>query len=194
MTEGLIKTALLGCLLGIIGVPGRALAVQVPGGADSVKVRALATPANPRAGDQVSIAVALEHAAGFHSWPHEPVVPPELEGLMPIATTIEVVSLPEGVVVEGIQWPAPVPVIVRYTRGPVLLLAYMDTVIAQLRLRLESDQPAERTSVGLRVRYQACDQRVCYPPRTVGVQVPLWHAPHRGASPGAGQPPAKDRP
>jgi len=177
MTERLIKTALLGCVLAIIGVPGTALGVQVPSGADSVKVRALATPANPRAGDQVSIAVALEHAAGFHSWPNEPVVPPELEGLMPIATTIEVVSLPEGVVVEGIQWPAPVPVIVRYTRGPVLLLAYKDTVVAQLRLRLESDQRAQRTSVGLRVRYQACDERICYPLRTVDVLAPLWHSP-----------------
>ncbi len=182
MTEGLIKAALLGCLLGIIGVPSPAHGVQVPGGADSVKVRALATPANPQAADQVSVAVALEHAAGFHSWPHEPVVPPELRGVMPIATTIEVVSLPEGGVVEDIRWPAPVPVIVRYTRGPVLLLAYTDTTVAQVRLRLESDQPAEGANVGLRVRFQACDQRVCYPPRTVDVLVPLWHAPTRRES------------
>jgi DsbC/DsbD-like thiol-disulfide interchange protein len=182
MTNGLTKTALLGSLLGIIGVPGTALGTQLPGGADSVKVRALATPANPQAGDQVSVAVALEHAAGFHSWPHEPVVPPELRGVMPIATTIEVLSLPEGAVVEEIQWPAPVPVIVRYTRGPVLLLAYTDTAVAQLRLRLESDQPAEGTSVALRVRYQACDERVCYPPKTVGLVVPLWHGPARDDS------------
>jgi hypothetical protein len=96
MNATLAGAALLGSLAVILGAPDTARAVQVPGGADSVKVRAAAEPAVAHPGGEVSIAVVLEHAAGFHSWPHEPVVPPEFAAVNPIATTIEVTSLPEG--------------------------------------------------------------------------------------------------
>jgi thiol:disulfide interchange protein DsbD len=173
MITALAKVALLGCLAVILGAPGTARAAQIPGGADSVKVRAHAEPAEVPLGEPVTIAVILDHAAGFHSWPHEPVIPPEFEGVMPIATTIEVTSLPEGAVVEGIDWPDPVPVTVRYTRRPVELLSYVDAAVAHIRLRLSSQASPGDASVELRVRYQSCDERICYPPRTVEVVVPL---------------------
>jgi hypothetical protein len=173
MNATLAGAALLGSLAVILGAPDTARAVQVPGGADSVKVRAAAEPAVAHPGGEVSIAVVLEHAAGFHSWPHEPVVPPEFAAVNPIATTIEVTSLPEGAVVEGIEWPEPVPVIVRYTRRPVELLSYVDTTVAYVRLRLPGDGQLGDANVEIRVRHQSCDERFCYPPRTVTLSVPF---------------------
>jgi hypothetical protein len=163
---------LLGCLAIALGAP-EAAAAQVAGGADSVKVWAAAELAVAQPGGELSIAVALEHAADFHSWPHEPVVPPEFAALRPIATTIEVTSLPEGALVEGIEWPEPVAVIVRYTRRPVELLSYVDTAVAHLRLQLPRDAPLGEANVEIRVRYQACDSRYCYPPRSVTLSVPF---------------------
>ncbi len=147
----------------------------VRGGADSVSVRAAIeeNEAAAGSGDVVSIAVSFQHARGFHSWPNQPVVPPEFAGVNPIATTIEVVSLPEGAELAGIDWPEPVPLIVRYTGRPVKLLSYTDTAVAHVRLRFPADAPAGELVVELRVRYQSCDERVCYPPRTKVLSVPI---------------------
>lgn len=172
MNTSLAGVALLGFSALALGAPETA-AAQVPGGADSVKVRAVAEPAVAHPGDELSIAVVLEHAAGFHSWPHEPVVPPEFAAVNPIATTIEVISLPEGVVVEGVEWPEPVPVIARYTRRPVELLSYVDTAVAHVRLRVSSDAPPSEAKLEIRVRRQSCDARFCYPPRTVTLSIPF---------------------
>jgi hypothetical protein len=173
MITALARVASLGALAVTLGAPATGRADQVPGGADSVKVRADAEPAVAHPGDEVSIAVVLEHAAGFHSWPNEPVVPPEFAAVRPIATAIEVTSLPEGVAVKGIEWPEPVPVIVRYTRRPVELLSYADTAVAHVRLQLPRDAPLGQANVEIRVRHQSCDERFCYPPRTVALSIPF---------------------
>jgi thiol:disulfide interchange protein DsbD len=143
----------------------------VPGGADSVSVSATAQPAVVTPGATVTIAVTLSHARGFHTWPNEPIVPPEFEGVNAIATAIEVLALPEGAVEKGIEWPEPVPVTVRYTRKAVELLSYVGDATARLRVELAQDQPAGQAEVALEVRYQACDERVCYPPRTAELMV-----------------------
>jgi len=171
---------LLGWLAVTLGAPEAARALQVPGGADSVKVWVAAEPVVAHPGDEVSVAVALEHAPGFHSWPHEPVVPPQFAAVNPIATTIEVISLPEGVMVEGVEWPEAVPVVVRYTRRPVELQSYANTAVAHVRLRLSGDAPLGEESVVIRVRHQSCDERFCYAPRTVTLRFSLRIEPPGG--------------
>jgi hypothetical protein len=168
----------LSILLTGLAVPaGEAFAQAfVRGGADSVSVHAAVegrTREEP--GDVVAIAVAFRHAPGFHSWPNQPVVPPEFEGVNPIPTTIEVISLPAAVELEEIEWPEPVLLTVRYTGRPVQLLSYADTTVARVRLRLPGDAPADDPVVELEARYQSCDERVCYPPRTkrLRVQIPI---------------------
>ena len=56
---------------------------------------------------------------------------------------------------------------------PLVLLSFTDTAIAYLRLkRLEPGQSGD-PEVGLSVRYQACDERLCYPPKRVKLTVAL---------------------
>jgi thiol:disulfide interchange protein DsbD len=167
---------LASCVLAVLSTAAAAHA-QVPGGADSVKVRAYAEPATVRPGETLSIVVVLDHAAGFHTWPHEPVVPPEFEGLMPIATSVQASSLPEGAAVDVIRWPEPATVTVHYIRDPVELLVYAGEAVVRLDVRFATGTPDGAHSVELRVRYQACDERVCYPPKTVSLSVPFSLAP-----------------
>jgi DsbC/DsbD-like thiol-disulfide interchange protein len=180
-----IGCTLAGCVLALL-TTAAALDAQVPGGADSVKVRARADPATARPGAALAILVVLDHAAGFHTWPHEPVVPPEFEGLSPIATTIEAFALPKGAAVEGIRWPDPVTVTVYYIRDPVELPAYAGEAVVRLGLRTAADTPAGEQRVQLRVRYQACDERVCYPPKTVNLSVPFRLGPGETGPPEEG--------
>jgi hypothetical protein len=154
----------------------------VRGGADSVRVRVAGVKtveaARDGAGALLEIRVALDHARGFHSWPDEPVVPPELAGLNPIATSIEPVGLPAGVVVESIEWPDPVVVTVRYSGPPLELLSFMDTTVARVLVRLPpggisaGGVPPDATAT-LRVTLQSCDEEYCYPPRRLSLETPL---------------------
>lgn len=163
----------LACCVPAVLSTAAAVRAQVPGGADSVKVRAHADPAAIHPGEALSILVVLDHVAGFHTWPHDPVVPAEFEGLMPIATSVEAFALPKGVDVEEILWPEPVTVAVRYIGDPVELPAYAGEAVVRLVVRTAADTPEGKRRIELRVRYQACDERVCYPPKTVELSVPF---------------------
>lgn len=173
-------------LLVALATPTGLVAQGVRGGADSVRVSVanverLAVQDAEGNALLLEIRVAIDHAAGFHSWPDEPVVPPELKGLNPIATSIEVVSAPDGVEIETIEWPDPVTVTVRYTSEPLNLLSFTDTILARLRVRVPANQdggangaavsPGER--IELRVQFQSCDEEYCYPPRRETLSVPL---------------------
>lgn len=181
----LLRTAVVLLAAGLASPAGLA-AQGVRGGADSVRVRVAGVERlEPRdtVGDApvVEVRVAIEHAAGFHSWPDEPVVPPELKGLNPIATSIELASAPDGVEIESIEWPDPVTVTVRYTSEPLDLLSFADTVVARVRARLPARRDGDADSAGLapgdrielRVQFQSCDEEYCYPPRRETLSVSL---------------------
>jgi hypothetical protein len=146
------------------------LLAQIPDGA--VAATARVHRARVLRGDTVSIDVTLQLAHGFHVWPHDPVLPPEFGRLTPIATGIEATALPFGARIERIDWPRATPVTVTYTGAPVSLLSYAGTATARVLLRVASDAPTGRVTAGFRVRYQACDERVCYRPedKTVAVR------------------------
>ena len=180
------SVATVSLLVAALGAPTGLSAQGVRGGADSVRVRIAGVErlaAQDIGGDAqvVEIQVAIEHAAGFHSWPDEPVVPPELKGLNPIATSIELTSAPDGVEIESIEWPDPVTVTVRYTSEPLNLLSFTDTVVARIRVRLPASQDGGPDSIRwssderleMRVQFQSCDEEYCYPPRRETVSVPL---------------------
>ena len=180
------SVAAVSLLVAALGAPTGLSAQGVRGGADSVRVRIAGVErlaAQDIGGDApvVEIQVAIEHAAGFHSWPDQPVVPPELKGLNPIATSIELTSAPDGVEIESIEWPDPVTVTVRYTSEPLDLLSFTDTVVARIRVRLPASQDGGPDSIGwssderleMRVQFQSCDEEYCYPPRRETVSVPL---------------------
>lgn len=145
-------------------------------GADSVRVSALPVEVSNPAGDVILIPVVLDHAVGYHTWPDEPVVPPELRGMTPIPTRIEALELPDGASIEAIEWPDPVPVRVRYLEEPLEVLSFVGLVTADVRVLLagvEGRAEPEPGTLVLEVEYQACDEEICYPPKTVELTVQL---------------------
>jgi thiol:disulfide interchange protein DsbD len=146
---------------------------QLQRGRDAVSVRAVAARSTLRPGDQVVIAVVYQHKAGFHSWPNEPIVPPELGAFTPIPTTLTIRSVPANAEVRPTQWPAAVPVEVNYTGIQIELLSFVETAIAYVPIDLSPSQAVGDLSIELSAGYQACDDRLCYPPQTVDLTVPI---------------------
>ncbi len=164
---------IISLLCGLLLEPPAALPAQGGAPPRAVTVRAVAARDHVRPGDQTVIAVELRHAPGFHTWPHEPVIPKEFAGVMPIATTIDITSSPAGTEPLAIQWPAPESVTVYYGAAPVALPSYVGNAVAYVPFRLADSLAPGRIEIGLRVRYQACDPRICYFPVTAALTVPL---------------------
>jgi hypothetical protein len=169
-----------------LSLPAQAAAQGIRGGADSVRVQLagverVGAGAGEGSAPLIEVRIAIVHAKAFHSWPDEPVVPAELRGLNPIATSIRVVSAPEGVELVGTEWPDPVPVTVRYAADPLELMSFVDTTVARLRVRLPEDLVDAPAGAGtddpevleLQVQFQSCDEEYCYPPRRETLSVPL---------------------
>lgn len=143
----------------------------------AVSVRAVPARSTVRPGDRVPVAVVFQHEPGFHTWPHHPVLPPALSDVSPIATDVRVVSKPDSLRVEPLQWPEAVEVTVRYTGRPLKVLAYAGTSVVYVPLQLAPSQPTGALDIGLSVRYQACNETICYFPKTRRLDVHLTVAP-----------------
>lgn len=113
--------------------------------------------------------VRLVHRPGVHTWPNEPVVPAELPGFQPIATELRVVELTgASAAAEAHTWPAGRAVIVHYGGTPLSIVAYTGTVEGKAAVTAAPGAAEIRGAVA--VKYQPCDERYCYPPRTDTVQ------------------------
>lgn len=148
-----------------------AVAQNPPRRAVTVDARLARTDVRP--GDPLTIVVTLTHAAGFHTWPHEPVVPKAFEGVRPVATEIELADGPSGTELVDVMWPDPQPVTVHYGGEPTALLSYTGSALIGVRLRLSPDTPEGHAAVVLTVRFQACDAMVCYRPQRIETSVPF---------------------
>lgn len=138
----------------------------------SVTVGIIPQRAQVERGDVVAFAITLDHAPGFHTWPNEPVVPPEFRGLSPIATTLEIPTpLPAQIAsIEDIIWPKPSPVPVNSpTGGKVDVLSFHERAVIIVVARVRPDAPLGRFEFAARVGYQACDERGCEAPEEITV-------------------------
>lgn len=114
--------------------------------------------------DQVVIAVTLDIAPGWHTWPNKPVLPPALAGFPAVPTEITLKDLPEGIKIGPIQWPEPKPEIVNYTSESMEILFYKGEAIAFVPLLIEEGATLGARTITVEVSYQACDDSICLQP------------------------------
>jgi len=141
-------------------------------------------------GDQLALAIVLDHADHFHTWPNEPVIPEALGSDFPaIATTAELVTRPDGVSHVGpIQWPEPEAIEVNFLGDePTDLMSYAGRAVAYLPVIIAQDaEPGQRT-FEVQVRYQACDDQSCYRPMSPTVSTTVEIVPAGSEQAGGGQ-------
>jgi thiol:disulfide interchange protein len=131
-----------------------------------------------RPGEVVPIALVLDHASGYHTWPSEAqdVLPAEIAEFA-IRTRIEPGPLPRGVRALGIvQWPQPEPAEVPDPSGAgssVRVPVYSGAAAAYVPVRVADDAPAGPIVLTFEVTYQACDEMICLLPETVEVSVTI---------------------
>lgn len=157
--------SLFGALVVAIALPGVA-AAQFGRGGPSVKVEAVTETDGGHPGTSLRVAVGVTIEQGWHVNAHKPLD----EDLIPTVLDIEP---PEGVRVAATVYPEPVTIASGFSPEP--LAVYGGTFDIGVVLELAPDlQPGEYALKGA-LKYQACDDKRCFPPnsRFFGLRFPV---------------------
>jgi thiol:disulfide interchange protein DsbD len=143
-------------------------AAQPDGETGKVGVRAVPQKAAVARGQNLTIAVELDHPPKLHTWPNAKV---KLDkALDEFATRTEIfldpVNVPKAVTLAGIQWPVPHPGDVSDPTGNALTVkapVFAGKAVAYVVVQIAPDAALGELHVPLVVSYQACDDKLCYP-------------------------------
>jgi thiol:disulfide interchange protein len=114
-----------------------------------------------RPGEAARVALRVSLPEGLHTQSNKP----RDETLIPTELTAE---LPPGVTIKEIVWPPSTDLNSAGSEKP--LAVFEQTFAIGVELALPRLLPAGDLVVPVRLRYQACDSNLCYPPATANVQ------------------------
>ncbi len=150
------------------------------GGGGEVTTRALPSRSEAAPGDQVVIAVVIDHADGWHIWPAEHVELPSDIAETAMRTTITLSDSADWISsIGGIQWPPAKPTPVANPMGgdPVTVPTYGGRAVAYIPITISpTAEPGDR-SLDLSLFYQACNDVTCLPPEDPTLTVTLSISP-----------------
>ncbi|MEQ9454978.1 MAG: cytochrome c biogenesis protein CcdA [Phycisphaeraceae bacterium] len=159
-----ILTTLILALSSIISTP--ALAQFAPSGEI---VTAQLVWQNPQAmpGDQRALALVLDIADGFHTNPNAAAMPADTM-YIPTAVRFEPV---DGLLLGQVQFPEPINIEVQYDPEPVA--SFIGRTIIYIPVVIPDEAALGDRPIAISLTYQACNDQVCFPPKTLTLQTTL---------------------
>ncbi len=138
-------------------------------------------------GGHLAVAVVLDHADHFHTWPSaDQDVLPENVAEFAIRTTIDPANKPAWVERFGaIQWPTPSLAKVADPTGEsdlIELMTYQGRAVAYVPIVIAPDAPLGPQQLSFNVGYQACDEISCQAPDDAEVVVRVEIVERRAAT------------
>ncbi len=145
----------------LVGAVVAALTAVAPLGAQMMRPRADVTPTvhtdAPRPGDTLDLRVRVVLAETLHVQSNTPRDP----ALIPTVLTVEP---PAGLTVDAIEYPEAFDLVQEGVPEP--LTVYGHDFEIRVRARLDASVAPGPLTVPARLRYQACDDKLCYAPAT----------------------------
>ncbi len=142
--------------------------------AQPVTVRIVPQKEAVRPGEQFAIAVVLQHAVGFHTWPAAEVELPPAIADFAIRTEIKVADKPAWVEkIDGYQFPVAHPGKVPDPTGDKPTIdspLYSDTAVTFIRVQVAQNAPAGEQKVTVKVAYQSCNDQTCAAPEDLEIE------------------------
>ena len=138
-----------------------------------VIVEAYALTEHVAPGGELVVAIVLDHAPGWHTWPSadQDVLPPEVAGFALRTRASIADDRPAWLHAVGpVQWPEPAEV-VNPLGDPPTVRSYKGRAVAFLPALLREDAELGTRTLPIEVFYQACDDLQCLAPETVQVDV-----------------------
>ena len=144
--------------LALVGAPSQVRA-QPP---SDIQVTAIFEADGARAGATYQAAVDAKLDAGFHVNSNEPLD----EGLIATSLTIDP---PDGIVLSAVAWPESF----MFTVGQDELAVFGETFVIGIALDLAKDLAVGQHVVSGTLRYQACNDTMCFFPKTAPLSFPI---------------------
>ena len=163
--------ALLLTLLALLAAPAHA---QFGTGDSPVTTSAAASRAQVLPGGQFAIAVVLDHAEGYHSWPAKAqhALPP---AIAEFAINTEIVPEPAaGLTFGPVQWPELHDSRVADPSGEsatITLKTFSGKAVAYVPVVIGADVAPGARTITINLGYQSCDENSCLPPEDVALTV-----------------------
>ncbi len=183
--------ALLGLVLSLLfawGASAQLFGESAPD--EPVVVSVIASDAVVAPGDQIVLAIVLDHAEHWHTWPSvtQDVLTGEIAEFA-IRTGASLTEVPDWITSVGpVQWPEPGLARVADPTGEqvsVEVPTYQGKAIAYLPVIVSSDAALGDGELTVAVEFQACDETVCMAPRLIKRVVSIAIAPLEQAGDGA---------
>ncbi len=141
-----------------------AVALSAQPGRIGIALEPLAEADAAHAGTTFRVAVRAQLDAGFHVNSNAPLE----DFLIPTALTLDP---PAGIELEAFAWPEPIMLSQKGADGP--LAVFEETFVIGAALSLAPDLEPGAYNVPATLRYQACDDTMCYLPATAQLAFPL---------------------
>jgi thiol:disulfide interchange protein len=153
----------------LLAWPGMAWG-QLGAPADAVQVSTTWSSTHARPGDQRVLAVVVDIGDTYHINP-DAAQAVGVEGWSPYPTRLTVTANDPAITIGPAQFPKPHALTVSYFTSPVMVYEHQAVIFVPVVINTDA-APGDRT-LSVEVVYQACDDKVCFPPRTVQLDVTL---------------------
>ena len=136
------------------------LSVPPPTRSEPVKAGMGASRSELAAGDSFELAVEIRIAGGYHIYAATPTNAPFIPASLEL-------TLPPGIRTDG-DWVRPKATLAR--DGAMI---YADSVWFRRSLRVQPDALIGKFAINTKLKYQACNDELCFPPATIGLETAL---------------------
>lgn len=143
-------------------VPANFYSAPLPQSPPNIGVSASLSPDKAKKGRTVQGTVVMDIPSGFHVNAHRP-----LEKFL-IATQLEI-EAPKGVRVGPILYPRPLLRSLKFSKNKVAV--YEGRATMRFNVTVPASFSSGSAELKGRLRYQSCNDEVCFPPRTRDVSV-----------------------
>ncbi|CAN5788643.1 hypothetical protein BH18ACI4_BH18ACI4_15020 [soil metagenome] len=165
-----MKSTILRCftkfllITSVLSFPATFAATPSPQSAPNIGVSGALSVDKMQPGRPVRAVVVMDIPAGFHVHSNRP-----LEKFL-IATQLHV-EAPKGVRVGPVVYPRAVLRNLKFSKSKVAV--YEGRTTMRFKVTIPTDFGSDSTELKARLRYQSCNDEVCFPPQTREVKIPI---------------------
>ena len=139
-------------------------ATALPQSAPNIAVNGSVSSDSVRRGSSARAVVVMEIPAGYHVNSNRP-----LEKFL-IPTQLQV-EAPAGVKVSAVSYPRPLLRRLKFSKNQVAV--YEGRAMMRFNVTVPASFGSDSTEVKARLRYQSCNDEVCFPPVTREISIPI---------------------
>ena len=148
----------------LIGIPANLFATMRPQSAPNIGVNGYISGDSVRRGRSARAVVTMDIPAGFHVNSHRP-----LEKFL-IPTQLQV-EAPAGVKVSAVSYPRPLLRKLKFSKNRVAV--YEGRATMRFNVTVPASFGSDSTELKARLKYQSCNDEVCFPPQTREISIPV---------------------